>query len=114
MLNLLIDQVVILFLLVMFVIIFNLNKLSIFLLVFVGIYLLYYFLMELIFSQTIGKILTKSKVVTIEGNRPSSLQVSLRTICRFIPFEQYSFIDSNIGLHDKLSKTIVVYKNNNP
>lgn len=65
---------------------------------------IYYFLMEFVFLQTIGKLHNKS-FVRLERGRFRS--VLLRTIGRFIPFEAFSFF-GNKGWHDGLSETSVV------
>jgi len=69
---------------------------------------MYYFILELIFQSTIGKVLTKTTVVSITGYPPRLKDVLIRSISRFIPFEAYSYINSEVGLHDKLSKTRVI------
>jgi uncharacterized RDD family membrane protein YckC len=57
-------------------------------------------------QQTIGKIVTRTKVFTVEGYKPSSVQIFIRTITRLIPIDAISFL-FNYNLHDKVSKTIV-------
>lgn len=68
----------------------------------------YYLLFEWIFKRTLGKWLSKSKVVNATGGKPALWQIIIRTIirltiidCFFIPF---------LGgpLHDYLSRTAVV------
>ena len=74
-----------------------------------AIYFIYYFLFEYFTGRTIGKLLTKTKVVTIEGEKPDVGTTIGRTFCRFIPFEAFSFFGSESdGWHDKFSKTMVV------
>jgi uncharacterized RDD family membrane protein YckC len=71
----------------------------------------YYTLFEAITGKTIGKYFTKTKVITLTGEKPDWSRVMLRSVCRFIPFDQISFIlDSDSGWHDSLSKTIVIEK----
>jgi len=69
---------------------------------------LYYIIAESLFSRTIGKVITKTRVITDTGEKPGLPMIIKRTLCRFIPFEQYSFMQSDIGLHDRYSRTIVV------
>ncbi len=107
-LNLIIDQIIILVLSSILFYLLGLNSAIVFLLVLLIIDLSYYLVLETVSSQTVGKMITKSKVVTITGEKPRFLTIGLRTVCRFIPFEQYSFINSNVGLHDKLSSTITI------
>jgi uncharacterized RDD family membrane protein YckC len=71
--------------------------------------ILYYTLSEFIAGRTLGKLITGTKVVDENGGKPSFDKALLRTVCRFIPFEAFSFLgDEAIGWHDTLSKTRVV------
>ncbi|WP_309938245.1 RDD family protein [Aureibacter tunicatorum] len=64
---------------------------------------------EVLFAKTIGKAITKTTVVNEDGKKPSPKEVALRTLCRFVPFEAFSFLnDDAYGIHDKWSKTLVV------
>ena len=68
-----------------------------------------YFVMELVFGRTVGKIVTGTKVVRADGSRPSAGQIIGRTLSRIIPFEAFSFFSSPcVGWHDSLSGTRVV------
>ena len=69
---------------------------------------LYYATMEIAFQRTLGKFATKTKVVTETGDKPSTEIIIKRTFCRLIPFDALTFLMSNGGLHDTLSKTKVV------
>jgi hypothetical protein len=71
--------------------------------------ILYYVIFESISGATIGKILTRTRVVNIVGDRPGVLTSLVRTICRFIPFDQLTFITPGAVWHDNLSRTFVVY-----
>lgn len=76
------------------------------------LYFSYYFIFEFAFSATIGKLITKTKVVdSINLSKPPILKIFLRTFCRFIPLEAlYIFINENkLTLHDLLSKTTVIH-----
>ncbi len=72
--------------------------------------LIYYTACEYFFKgKTLGKILTNTKVVTIDGEIPTFKTILKRSFARFIPFEIFSFFWSkNGGWHDVFSKTIVV------
>ena len=71
--------------------------------------MIYYTLFESITGKTIGKYFTKSKVINLNGEQPDIASVLLRSLCRFIPFDQFSFLSSdNSGWHDTLSKTLVI------
>jgi len=71
--------------------------------------LLYYVGLEATTGRTIGKYITKTKVINENGDTPKFGTVFIRTLCRFIPFEQFSYFgDDQRGWHDSLSKTRVV------
>ncbi len=74
-----------------------------------GIMLSYWVLFEYLFGKTPAKFLTRTKVVTRTGGRPTFLTILLRTLCRFIPLEPFSFFGAKpVGWHDSISKTLVV------
>lgn len=71
----------------------------------------YYFFMEGATGQTLGKMVTGTKVVDANGNKASLGNTLIRTLCRLIPFEAFSFFGpKTIGWHDSLSNTYVVPK----
>lgn len=73
------------------------------------IFYLYYLLFEAITGRTLGKLITGTKVVNEFGEKPDIKTIAIRTICRFIPFEVFSYFgDEPTGWHDRLSKTYVV------
>lgn len=73
--------------------------------------LIYYNVFEIFFSRTIGKFITKTIVVDIHGEKPDSQEILVRSLCRLIPFEGFSFLGApNKGWHDSISKTYVVKK----
>lgn len=72
---------------------------------------LYYYITEVYFSRTISKLLTHTIVVNVDGAKPSKRSFFLRTCCRFIPFEAFSFFGLvPRGWHDTFSNTYVVKK----
>lgn len=74
-----------------------------------GTVFLYYLIFEGFFKTTLGKIITKTSLTTLSGDKISFYQTIIRTICRFIPFEPLSFFSKEaIGWHDSLSKTMVI------
>jgi hypothetical protein len=73
------------------------------------IYLVYCFLSEAIFRQTLGKIATKSCVTSIGGPLTAG-RVLVRTLARLIPFDNISFL-FGANWHDKTTHTSVVYIN---
>lgn len=81
-----------------------------FVLIFAG----YYILMEYFIGKTIGKIITKTKVVDLSGDKIDFRTSVIRYFCRWIPFETFS-----LGLghdakawHDTISKTYVIEYSN--
>jgi uncharacterized RDD family membrane protein YckC len=77
------------------------------------LYFSYYFIFELLTSTTIGKLITKTKVVDIKSlNRPSVIKIFVRTLSRFIPFEGLSifFNDKKQIWHDIISGTTIIKK----
>jgi uncharacterized RDD family membrane protein YckC len=70
--------------------------------------MIYFSLFEALTGRTLAKFITKTKVVTENGEKPNFKTILIRTLCRFIPFEPASFIFSDRGWHDKWSKTIVI------
>lgn len=70
--------------------------------------ILYFVFFEVIWQRTPGKWLTKTKVVMKDGSKPDFLHILGRTLARFIPFDNFSFLFTPIGWHDSLSGTMVV------
>ncbi|SFN48451.1 Uncharacterized membrane protein YckC, RDD family [Paenimyroides ummariense] len=60
-------------------------------------------------GRSIGKFITGTKVVTLEGETPTANVFLKRSFCRIIPFEAFSFFGEN-GWHDSIPKTAVVVK----
>lgn len=77
---------------------------------FMGLWLLYYFITEIIFQRTIGKLITGTMVIDFDGNRPSFVKMLLRTFARVLPFGLILFDERVLAktLHDRISKTCVV------
>gem|GEM_PF-1970762 len=69
----------------------------------------YFWSLETFFGVSIGKLLTGTRVVTVDGYRATAWQILGRTLIRFIPIEAFSFMSSNpVGWHDRWSNTRVV------
>ncbi|MEE1943639.1 RDD family protein [Pedobacter sp. KR3-3] len=68
----------------------------------------YYLGFELAFQTSAGKLLTGTRVIKNEGNKLDFKTTFLRTLCRYIPFEPFSFAFSRTGWHDRWSDTSVV------
>ncbi|MDN5204751.1 RDD family protein [Fulvivirgaceae bacterium BMA10] len=81
----------------------------IYLLLVYGSITLYYSVMEVAFGKTLGKLITGTKVVTKDGHHPNFGNTLGRTLCRFIPFEPFSFLGNKaIGWHDSITNTRVI------
>lgn len=78
----------------------------------------YHLIFEFLFQKTIGKMFTGTKVVNMQGEKPSFLALLGRTLARYIPFEPLSFLFYGAyptkGWHDRLSHTLVVPKTLTP
>lgn len=71
--------------------------------------IVYFIFFEGLFGFTPGKLFTKTEVVDIYGNKLSFGKLFIRSICRFIPFENFSFFSNNaVGWHDLFSKSRVI------
>ncbi len=74
----------------------------------VGSFFGYYIFMENKYQKTIGKFITKTKVVTKLNDKPELRDIVIRTICRLIPFDRISYLFMKNGFHDSISKTLVI------
>ena len=73
--------------------------------------IVYYTFMEYNFQgKTIGKWITKTRALTIEGENLDFKTVLKRSAIRIVPFEAFSFLGEDVtkGWHDNWSKTIVI------
>ena len=71
----------------------------------------YYIPFEHKYQKTLGKFITKTKVVNLEGEKAELGDIISRTFCRLIPFDRFSFFFTKNGFHDAISKTIVIKDN---
>lgn len=79
-----------------------------------AVYIMYYFILEWRFGKTLGKAITRTKVVDLNQKPVGAKGAILRTLCRFIPFDSFSFLSNNpVGWHDNIPKTRVVYEQRN-
>lgn len=72
------------------------------------VFILYYTIFEHFFGKTIGKFITKTKVVKKDGSKPAFLNTLGRNAARLIPFDALTYLFSERGLHDQASNTYVV------
>jgi uncharacterized RDD family membrane protein YckC len=74
-----------------------------------AVMLIYFVPQEALWGKTLGKLITRTRVIAVGGGKPGWSRVFVRTLCRLIPFEMFTFIGSySVGCHDKYSKTRVV------
>jgi len=75
-----------------------------------GFLIFYYVFAETLFNTTIGKIIFGLKVVdTKSWAIPRFSQILIRTVCRFIPFDAFTFFSQKpTGWHDRFSSTAVI------
>ncbi len=81
-------------------------------LIFFASYIAYYVFMETKYQKTIGKFITKTKVVNKNGTKPEVGDILRRTFCRLIPFDRISFLFTPNGFHDRLSDTTIIKDDN--
>ena len=73
------------------------------------LYFIYIFSIEyLTKGRSIGKFITKTRVVSIDGTVPTQKDFLIRSLSRLVPFEAISFLIGNDGWHDSWSDTRVV------
>ncbi len=79
-------------------------------LIFIGVYVAYYIFFEhFLGGKTLGKFITRTRVVSKDGQRPSFENIIGRSFSRVVPFEAFSFLGSKpSGWHDDWSNTIVI------
>jgi len=71
--------------------------------------LVYYNIFEIFTARTIGKFITNTVVVNEYGEKPTANEILIRSLCRLIPFDAFSFLGApGKGWHDSISKTYVV------
>jgi len=69
----------------------------------------YYTLTEFAYSKSLGKLVTRTKVIHRSGDELTFNQAFWRSVTRLIPFEILSHGSNHpIGWHDKISRTIVI------
>lgn len=67
----------------------------------------YYIPLEYFTGRTLGKLITGTKVINADGEKPTFNQILLRTLARTVPFEPFSFLGDR-GWHDKWTDTYVI------
>ena len=72
------------------------------------IFFYYFFCETFLQGKTLGKYATKTSVRKLSGEKPTSKDIFIRCLLRFIPFEPISFLFGKKGWHDEFSDTHVV------
>lgn len=75
------------------------------------ILLIYYVPQEAFSGRTLGKLITGTKAVSEDGTKLTFGKALGRTLCRFIPFEAFSFLGGQgrpKGWHDRIPKNKVI------
>ena len=105
-LNFIIDSILFFIIVIVFSLLFKnmveKEHLKIFMII---LYYSYYFIFEYFIGQTIGKMITKTKVVNINDEKPNFIKIIIRTLSRLIPIDFLSYLFISNGIHDLLSKT---------
>ena len=73
-------------------------------LIFLPISFLYFIILEYKYGKTLGKIISKTIVLTDSGEKPTLKMILIRTISRLIPFNGLITFFSGISIHDRVSK----------
>jgi uncharacterized RDD family membrane protein YckC len=76
-----------------------------------GFLFLYYTLLEGSKGKTLGKMVTKTRVIREDGEPMTYGKAFLRTLCRMVPFEPLSIFFGMQMWHDKWTGTVVVKDN---
>lgn len=71
---------------------------------------IYYTVTETSLSgKSIGKYITKTRAVNLDGSKPDFATILGRSLSRIVPFDGFSFLgDGASGWHDKWSNTMVI------
>ncbi|PCI98123.1 MAG: hypothetical protein COB15_06400 [Flavobacteriales bacterium] len=74
-----------------------------------SLYVVYYIVMEFSFQTTVGKLITGTVVVNIDGSKPTLKVIVGRSFSRLVPFDALSFLGGGAsGWHDSWSNTKVI------
>lgn len=73
-----------------------------------GVIITYYWVMESTTGKTIGKFITRTRIIKKDGTSPSSINVLGRTFSRLIPFDAFSYLGSDRGWHDTIPDIYVI------
>ena len=68
----------------------------------------YYLLFESLSGATLGKIITRTRVVNGIGEKPHFVTILARSLCRYIPLDAFTFATKGGGWHDNFTGTYVI------
>ncbi|MCB0762824.1 MAG: RDD family protein [Flavobacteriales bacterium] len=70
----------------------------------------YYTLLEYTSKgKSLGKLITRTRAISEDGQKLTLTQALLRSLCRLVPFEQFSFLGGTTrGWHDRWTNTRVI------
>jgi uncharacterized RDD family membrane protein YckC len=72
------------------------------------LFVAYYVFAEALLGRTPAKLITRTRVITLTGEKSGFTRVLGRTLARLVPFEPFSFLFADRGWHDRWSGTRVV------
>jgi uncharacterized RDD family membrane protein YckC len=73
------------------------------------IFVYYYAIWEAFSGKTLGKLITKTKVIRTDGLEINTDKAVVRSLLRIIPIDPFTFLQgNNKGWHDRFSKTCVI------
>ncbi|MFY0601752.1 MAG: RDD family protein [Cyclobacteriaceae bacterium] len=73
-----------------------------------GLIIFYPWIMESMTGKTIGKYITRTRIVKPDGSKPDTINILGRTLCRLIPFDAFSYLGDKPGWHDSIPKIYVI------
>ena len=85
------------------------NTLFVYTLALANYFVIYSFVESVSKGRSLGKLITRTKVVTNDLQPIGWKEGMIRTLCRMIPFEPFSMLNG-VAWHDSMSKTIVIKK----
>lgn len=73
------------------------------------LWLCYFWGMETLTGKTVGKFITRTRIVKADGSKPSGINVLGRSLARLIPFDAFSYLgEKENGWHDAIPGIYVI------
>lgn len=73
------------------------------------LYVFYYWAFESLTDKSLGKFITRTRIVKEDGSSPNAMNVLGRSFSRLIPFDHFSFLGApGKGWHDSVPKIYVI------